>query len=308
MKAYTETLMAHNGRTQELLEYLNNLPANRFTKLLNNIGDAYRAAAYIENPRTRDTQISLLRSIEDQSQPFYKPLERTSRVVSLNESLLYLKRDVRKALCKGWYEVDLKSAQLAIISTIWDIPSVRTMLTQTTGVWDYFADYFQVYGNTKEIKDAVKRPLYAVVYGMSKDNTRKFADRMLADAGLKNGGELFLVSELVQTLFAYREDMVKRVLSDKGVKDAFGNWISLQGRTARSLLAQQAQSYELQLLWPIVEQARQTNDFVITAFQHDGLSLDITRRADSWLERLRVMVQNQAEIYNIPTALEVEVL
>lgn len=309
MKTLADTYLVNNEKTGKLLEYLNGLPPHRFTKLLDNLPAAYEVLEDIENPIVLAQQFKLLRAIEDQSQPFYKPVDNTTRVFSLNESLLNLKSDVRKALCKGWYEADLKSAQLAVVSVLWDIPYVYHMLTKTTGVWNYFLDYFGIDAEYKRIlKGAIKKPIYSCVYGMGRDKLFALADHNLAEIGIFGGGEKFMKSELITTLLSARDITFKYIEREKGAYDAFGNHISTDKYNALSVAAQQAQSYELRLLWPAIELAKETNDFVITAFQHDGLSFDFTRRADRWIDRISSAVQDEADLLNIPTELEVTLL
>ncbi len=309
MRKIADTYMANNKKTGVLLSYLNSLPPHRFTKLLDNMKDAYKLLDDISNPVVFVQQYKLLRAIEDQSQPFYKPVDNTTRVFSLNESLLNLKGSIRKTLCKGWYDADLKSAQLAIIAVLWDIPYVYTMLTKTTGVWNYFLDYFGVdVQYRQQLKEAVKEPLYSCAYGMGRKNLQKMADMNLAEIGISQGGDMFMKSELIATILDARDKQTNMVRRHKGVYDAFGNHISTSDYNTRSILAQQAQSYELRLLWPAIELAMSTKDFMITAFMHDGCAFDFTRRSDSWIDRITSAVQEEADLLNIPTELEVTLL
>lgn len=308
MKQTALSMLSKHEASNKLLDYLNNLPPNKFSKLLNNLNDAYLVAVRVENDTSRQMQINLLRAIEAQAQPFYKPADNTTRVFALNESLLGLKRDVRHALCKGWYEADLKAAQLAVVSRIWNLPELKAMIEGTTGIWNYFYDLYGVYEDEsrKYLKDALKPSLYSTVYGMGKQKLQRKTDTALAELGIIDGGATFLHNDIIGMLLDRRTEVAAQIKKNGGAYDAFGTFLPVtKDCDELSIMAQQAQSYELLLLWPVVELAKTTREFSITAWQHDGMTLDFMRSANIWSNRIKAVVKEKAAELGIPTELEI---
>lgn len=120
LKATKETAVerakaAPSKATRNLLCYLNTLPRNSFTKLVRrNALQAHRVAYSLEKfdkgrlrwdrtERSRNANLQLLRKIAEQPQPFYQPSSagNTVRLFPLNESILMLSREVRRALTDG---------------------------------------------------------------------------------------------------------------------------------------------------------------------------------------------------------------
>src|SRR5690606_30271586 len=100
------------------LAYLNSLPSNSFTKTVRrNLPQARMVAANLKKydkgkvsqsrtESSRKANLQLLRKISEQPKPFYQPSSagNTVRLFSLNESMLGLSREVRRALTQGWVE------------------------------------------------------------------------------------------------------------------------------------------------------------------------------------------------------------
>ena len=80
---------------------------------------------------------------------------------------------------------------------------------------------------------------------------------------------------------------------------------------ALSLMAQQAQSYELRLIWPAFELASSYNasdrhGVVITSFLFDGFSFvsKDSRESEKWRIKLSDAIQKEAKNLGIATSLE----
>jgi hypothetical protein len=72
--------------------------------------------------------------------------------------------------------------------------------------------------------------------------------------------------------------------------------------------AQIAQSYELKLLYPVIQLARTTNDFTIMYWLHDGFYMLVNNneRAAYWIELLELAVETVANELEIPSFLDIE--
>ncbi len=61
-------------------------------------------------------------------------------------------------------ELDLKASQLAIVSQLWDVPSLREFLSSPEcNIWDEFQNWLEV---SDEYKPVLKAANYSVVFGM----------------------------------------------------------------------------------------------------------------------------------------------
>jgi hypothetical protein len=306
IQMFSQTLVSHHEKTNDLLTYMNNLPESIFKKLDENMDNAIIIAAQNPNERGRNHQLNILRAIKDQFQPFYQPAPSSTRIFGVNESLLSLKRDVRKALCKGWYDCDLRYVQLAVTSKLWDLPFTRYVIEHTSGPWNYFSatlgltddDVFQ------NMKDVAKKLLYAAIYGMSKGRLAQEAKRMFSDIDMPEAAERFMQCEMIIEILQKRDLMHRRAKTEP-VIDAFG--VTLTGKPL-SMLARQAQSYELRLLWPIIEYAKRTTALTVTAFIHDGLLADISRNTEENVMAMKALVDAEAKALGICTELEVSLL
>ncbi len=234
---------------QRLMEYLNTLAPNRFTAMLDGLGDAYSAAMRLESQRSREQALRLLRNIADQPQPLYGPTGngRTVRLFSTNESLCRLPRSVRKVLTRNWTSVDLKSAQLAIVGRLWNVPLIDALLRSGASVWEYFCEELGVLF-TEEHKKGIKQMTYALVFGSSAQKGK--ALDQAARTYFPNQADIvtrFFAVPVIAALYDHREAAREAVVMAGGAYDAFGNWIALPmdeyGKpNARSVLASQAQS------------------------------------------------------------------
>jgi hypothetical protein len=322
------------AEARRLLEYLNQQPPHRFTRMLRHLPEAIvfveamtmerkRQAAELSDPARRQEalesaervhmrQLSLLRAMRDQPQPFYKPTARSVRIFSLNESMLRLNRDVRDIVTQDWTYFDLRSAQLAIFAHAWRVPDVQAFLEQDRSIWAELAIYLRtdLDGN---LKDACKHALYALIFGASRQT---IAGAFCDEGYPKVLARRFLQHPLVRAMLEARAAQHQRIRDAGGAENCFGQWIEIplewNGKrrrnvpNERSVLAQLAQAWELRLLVPAINLAAQTKQFTITAWLHDGFYVDFRdeMRAPQWEHRLVDAVNRQAQALDILTKLE----
>jgi hypothetical protein len=310
--ALSQMVLAANDEAIELMRYLNTLPENRFQHVLKHIDKAYELASAIENTKSKHEQIANLRAIQDQYQVFYIPKPKTVRVFSLNLGLTYIQRDLRKVLTQDWIELDLQNAQLAIAAKYWNISELQTFLETGKSMWNELFSYFGLEFNEYIKQHIFKKAVYALMYGMGKDNLKngnnKFAglNPLLAPYGIVNGGDLFLAHPLIKAILRQRGKMLKEIRNNYGAANIYGVWIPVNANQKEtSVLAQLMQAIELHLLYPVVELAKSTDQFQIMIWQHDGFSIYITdkRRKDLWLARIKASVQERIDSLGIITKL-----
>jgi len=275
--------------------------------------------------RVEEQQKNLLGAIEEDPVPFYAPTEegRTVRLFGCNQSLLFLRRNIRKKLTQDFTTVDLRCAQLAIVARIWNIPLIEEFLATGKNVWEHLAKELNSPYEDEDEKDntkaGLKKMVYALVYGGCNDkrgaSEREGRQVYFGEPQYSNLTPRFMALPMIKALYQARELQEAKVIEDGGAYDAFGSWIPLQYRMIKdkapqprpqSVLACQAQSYELKLLWPIVEEALKSDRFAITVWLHDGLCLDFrdSGKKEQILRRLNKKVAQVASELQIQTELE----
>lgn len=271
------TLEQTTSRNKELLEYFNGQNPHRFTKLLKNV--SYADAAINKLPLERQNrERKLLTSLFDFAQPLYRPTLHSLRIFPFGENLLSLKREVRQAYTRDWVECDLRSAQLAIIAKLWDVPEVNEFLETGQSIWEYLANTLGL-KLSPELKKALKNQfLYPLTFGRSKREMQSIlTDVFEKHFGVSQAFETLFSLPLTRAIWRARAKQVRKYYKEHEVKTCFGDWLKLDYKNRShvlSLLAQQAQAVELKLLLSVVRAAQQfPAEVILTAWQHDGFSL-----------------------------------
>jgi hypothetical protein len=325
--------------TRVVSEYLNGLSTYRFSSVLQRLPAArvaveeqYERAvlramsgdfeAQITAERTAETKrlhhLRVLRAIEYQPQPFYSPSPRcrTVRVFARHETLTALSGSIRRVLCPDWLEFDLQQSQLAICAALWQIPLVEAFLNEHASVWHPFFEHLGLdYGlrttdpdTYSELKKPVKNFLYSLIFGMPFPTAKAGLTTALAGETQLAGIRL-AEHPVIVALYDARESAAAAVRADGGLEDCYGRWLVLDKSEKRheySLLAQNAQAFEMALLRPVVDLARSSGGkFDVTLWQHDGFSVAVKdkSRTDYWERRIIETVDSRAKELGIDTRL-----
>lgn len=300
-----------NEDTRKIGEYMNELPRNRFTKIMTHMEEAIQFVQKIENSESRRYNLNLLKAISDQPQPFYAPSERgrTVRLFSYNQSLLSLSRSVRQIITQDWFEADLRSSQLAIIGKQWDIPFVVNFLKSGNSVWDYLCQMIGV-EFSKQNKDAIKECLYSLIFGMK---TKNLELRLILLLNNQNAGKNFINSDLIREVLKAKERMVRQIIHDTGLMSCYGEWLGLseyerQCDGVNSILAQNAQALEMKIIAPVFDLANSDPRLQILLFQHDGFcyTIDDFHKNRHYQYLLQQTVRQRCQKLGVETCLEIE--
>jgi len=316
-----EQVNMNNDRTatieqKPLLDYLNNkISVAQLSNIIRpNIAQAVLAIATIEDSLKRNHQAAHLAAILEDPKPLYQPSinGNTVRIFPANMSILGLKREIKKILCKGLYEFDLASSQLAIVSQTWDIPYIKDYLNNGNKIWLDLCVRLNIEYNSDN-KDVLKQALYSLIFGMSKRNLLL----NISAAFGKVATSRWITDPVISLLFLHREKRMKEILEAGKLITLYGKEVLITGKTKqlkqeclRSALAQEAQSVEFYLMQPILDLALTTNEFSIVLFQHDGCSIKFNDKSKQqrWINRIITSVQQRADSLSIPTHLEMEIL
>jgi tRNA U34 5-methylaminomethyl-2-thiouridine-forming methyltransferase MnmC len=288
-----------NPHSRAVMDYMNALPSHYFRDALDanwqhatdTLAELHAAGAIGNNAMLQQKRI--LRAVRCQPVPVYAPSNKSARQWGQGDNITGLKREVRKALCRGWWEADLANAQAAIVATTWNIPAVRDFLEAGNSLWAELADFMDA--PVDEVKHDLKPWLYSLLYGKSVQNLMgelaEIAARFPRAAGL-------LYHPIIVALLDARNRMMGEAMArEKGIS-------ATRARKARSKLACDAQGVEMEIVSAAVEVVKDTDDCAIVLWQHDGFAVAFNRNADLWKGRIVDAVNERAKAKGIVTRLE----
>lgn len=303
--------------TQEVIRYLNDLPIQPYSKAIKQHGlAAITKALAAENPRKRLQDLITLRYMYSQPKQFYGPSrrDRSRRLHPRHRGVATLSREVRAELCRDWLEADLARSQLTSAGYCWQVPELIAFLESEHCIWEALARFL---GINLSMKPWIKKALYSLTYGAKRhtiiQQLRPAAD--LSHVPAETLGARLLNHPAIAALYAARESRLKAITEAGGAYDCYGYWIKMttlkdesgdEPGNARSVLAIQAQAIEFKILSPIFALARETHDFYITHWAHDGFCLDIQdkRRTGAIIRRIEKAVTDEALALGVPSKLE----
>lgn len=311
---------------KKIAQYMNNLPSNSFTGFMKNYDKAERYLDSLEDSKSKTIKKLSLRAVREQPIPLYRPVKNSVRLFTEGSSLQNLSRKVRSILLEGTHNLDLSSAQLAIIANLWNVPSVIKFLEDGGSLWIELIKFFGLsMADYKALKDIFKKYTYSICFGMGKNSiiegNEKGAqkckvlglDKDLAPFGIVNGGSKFLEFPIFKDIIRARDACKKLIVQNKYAIDAFGKKVRVTGVNARSVMAGIAQSYEMKIIEPIFALAEKTNAFKPVLYLFDGVIVQINSNEDYWIDRISAevaKVANEEGIYTklVCTKNEVEVI
>ena len=333
LKELALSMKTDNTLAKDILAYLNTLPVNVFNQQVSKYyGDALVTLQdvldEIEDTETMEItlvhQSRVLRSIFDQCQVFYQPSATglSDRIFPLTESILMLKSDVRGALTQDWIELDIKSAHLAIFGHMWQVETVLSFLHSGKSIWTELLELYDLPPH-KQLKKVLKDALYSICngkkpylvagditrYGRSVRAGKVYSTELAEKVRNVFKGDIFISHPVIHAIINARDIATLEVTAEKGAYTCFGRWLSTDDYTIEGVLAAQAQAYELALIAPIYDLAKDnTNNFLIPLHLHEGVSVFVWRKAEQemWIRRIQDVVDSKAKELGIYTQLEVK--
>jgi hypothetical protein len=306
-----------NPTQRKIVDYLDGLDGSRLLlpRLVQNRERIEAAIAGLPE-HVADIQRRILAAVQEQPQVFYRPSVegRTCRLHPCGDSVVGLKSEVRKALCFGWSECDLRSSQFGILASVLDAPICKRLIARGENLWrSLYLHTHRVEANPpKAIKAIFKEVVYSVAFGKSAANLARF----LRPLGL---GRL-LDHPVLQELLELRRQWFERMEVAGGASDVWGTWHAIRPakdcargerpRLPRHIAATVIQSIEMEIIAPIFDIARSyggTYQFGIALFQHDGATITFRahgKRKDKAITLLRNAVETRARELGVSTTLE----
>lgn len=298
------------GPNAHWITLLNHTPPHVFAQFEEFTDQAVDVANTAAKAERRHANLRTLHTLRQNGlDPAYKAVERSPRIYTSGISTAHLSSNVRAVQLATSLHFDLAAAQLAIIARLWNLPMIEDVLQKTLraggSVW---SPLLALTGLKAEDKGLFKRLIYATAYGMGRFRLRSEAAEWF---GLERARGV-LNSPLMVELMRGREERLRRLKAEGGIEDAFGQRVSLLERAKRkwkapenSLMAHEAQSYELLLMQPALEIAKQAKDFRIVLWLHDGFYAAVTKadRESRVARQVREQVDDQAKRLGLATRL-----
>jgi hypothetical protein len=257
----------------------------------------------------------------------YSATGRSVRLYQRGVSQGNINRNIRKILMPTQPECDIKCAQLAIGSVIFDFPKIYEFLSDVRNNHDIWKEILSDISPQDSmfyfIKSCAKTAIYAAMYLMERiriyfmlvDELKKY----LCINEAKSRADEILDSWVFQEVFDRTNRFAQRLYNGEYVTDAFGREFRIEnGVSAESLMACIAQSYEFKILYPafqyLIDQEKEPakkTQVRVELYQFDGFSLwckdinrveyykrEINKRVEEGLKEIRVNERN------IPTTIE----
>ena len=253
--------------TQKLIrDYLENVSGNIFVRLYNSNKEAIHKKVSVLDPDTQNIQYRILDSVKEVPTIHYYPSTRTPRLSASGDTVVGLKSVIRKELCKGLVEIDLKASQFSILASKLDASLCKEIIDNKKDIWKIF---FEATGQTDYSKfDEIKRNVFKpIIYGIAFGNGRYETPYIISfNKNLKNkidkknairlqkglpeiknvkykvplqshlakqskdyGIDFTILDKhpIVEELFSKREIYFKEIEKNNGAKDVWGNFISI---------------------------------------------------------------------------------
>lgn len=305
----------------KLQQYLNQLPTNRFSKIDKYIPSALDAlwdkdpdGNYYVHPDTHFEQRLILDLIAEQPQPIYKPTLRgyTVRLFQLNSGLQGINSYLRGILTQDWIELDMQHAHLSIVATLWDIPELLQLLQTGANMWDLIIEDLNFPGSYVVVKSKLKSIMYSTLYGMSIANLK----REVAAAFGEDKVDAFFNQAIISIILKARKDRTDLLTKKKYYTTHLGKEVKPYAyrdedgfkSNLNSVISYEISEYEMLLLEPIFDLSIETQQFFITLYQYDGITIDVRdkSRKDSILKKIHSVFDKRAKELGIYTKLSIK--
>lgn len=320
----------------KMIDYLHGLsPTHLFLKKYNSNIDHINATIELLTASGKlghDKRLAafrILNSIETQPLPLYRPSKNagTCRIHCVNDTVVNLKSEIRKAFCHGWTEADLKSSQLAIlVAKVAGLDRTRELLESGTSIWDSYNSF--LYGEKvvldPDMKVVYKQLTYSIPYGRAFHRTEEKHLAMLEKCRKNNEEpkedierylkkhkiERLIDHPVIKELSAARSAWYREIKANGGMVDAFGNFHSIKKRSANEIGCTYIQSIEMNIMMPLFKFAVEKGEsyqFQLVIWQHDGCTISFKNKDQKMylIRQMKKCVETHAyEAFGVTATLE----
>ena len=281
-----------NEVSTDLLEYLNNLPANTFTtRMYKHLDEMINVAEMLEE-ESRDKALKNLAHIQAYPKPIYRYAPYTTRIYAAKGHYQQLKREIRDIAFKDCIKLDLAYSQLAISSRLFQC-SEMIKLCESENVWSYIQNI------THLEKHQIKSYIYSLLFQDDESILKETSLEMI------DVEKILLNSPEFKSFYDSRTLFLKSNLNFT-YTDCFNNPL-IGGKNNK--LSALLQSYELFLFKPALDYFYNLKDnrTKIVLYLFDGFYLSGSKRECLNVANQMVkIVKKNANDLRIPTRLTIE--
>lgn len=322
---------ARNERTEAVDEYIRSLPESRTRPLIETLNSRrtwnaqrhlwddnhFLVQAAIDALPTKESRDYAGAIVAATSNDLlaYKQTGGNDRIYPAGTNMLQLPRDVRKAVFNGCHSLDLASCHLVIAGNLWGVNSVLEVVKD--GVWRSLAADMGLDDN--QYKPLMKVAVYTTQYGggakaIKEELAKKFPGR---EGEHSEFVERFGRVPWVKEIRAATRERLREIMADGHVVDARGiRQETPQGKknvhqAARSLLAREISSYEVEIMLAAFEAAQADRDLLLVLWLHDGIYIQVMhnfRSAAYKLDRVKAAAEARAREFGFDMRMEIELL
>lgn len=256
---------------KKIQDGLNGIDIVVFDPIKSRIEDA---RSIINNSKWKEAekvqQLAVVAQIERDPKPHYQAVPKTTRLYAIGLNWLGMKREIRAILTSGYWQIDIKSAQLCISAALWDWPIEKYISNESA--WDHLRHELGARNTNEQLKNQLKTFMYSLLFGATTHTLAQKANDM--------GHTQLMMLPMVKDVLAARDRANNNLRQKRSLRDAWGSKREIKhgkGENSepsqiRSILCTTCQSYELALLKPVFDYAEQ-HDLQIVALNHDGVYL-----------------------------------
>lgn len=229
-------------------------------------------AGSLKTFRSRERLYSLAQFFHCPSQT-YKAVSRSLRIYAVGGGIQTMKSEDRELIFAGCTRIDLKHFQAAVQANLLGLKECATYIRY--GFWD------RLERETGAEKHRLKTAFYSLVYG---SQLYQAQNKAVVEGGMTLAQwEAFESCSLISEMVPKSHLHLRSICNSESVLDAYGQNLvdqlgerpkgkasgSLTMKSARSIAACQAQSYELKVLAPVVTKLIESGVPVLS-WLHDG--------------------------------------
>lgn len=283
-----------------ILEYHANLSPDIYTRLINKNKKYVKDNEFLEK---------IVKAIYKMPKAIYHTVAKTLRLYPTpgRPNLSSCKRELRRALTVGCYEIDLNNAHLAIIAKEWNVTNLTELLislaAQGKKAWLYFAECLGV-ELTPIVKKALKTTIYSLCYGGGVRKIIRNADDMSCIPGF---GKRFLSLPIMLDILKARK--IAMAYYNYSYEEETGLLDKYTDKEKRSLLSCDSQGIEQELAAEIYVAVAEYADYCsILVNSFDGVTMQIkdNRMVKPILAKVKNAVDAKAKFFGIITTIDAE--
>ena len=271
-------------RQKKFQDYLNNLPSNTFSYLVNkNFDAAWQLCSDMAfaDMQTKNMTKGAMLEIKQSPQPFYRTPGTNERLVSPGHNLTGIKSEIRRSLTRGCVEFDFANCHWAIMAKIFEMQELTKTLIKHETIWCAL-------GVSGDEKTAVKEAITPLIFGRKLKTAEKHLPESFSIDRLMS--HLF-IRELISTVESYIATTRHNLQCSR--------------HAAESKLFDLVSIRELELMEPFVDYSlSHMDECYMLIYQYDGCTFTFRNNKEHHIKTITELVNSNARKLGYMTFVE----